>query len=179
MRGWAWALWLFTNPAWGSHLGGSPGDLVVLFDSGQTVASAPYLKKINDAVAQKEAALERAQAQWIAPEIGRIQISERDLFPLRTTLRPGAPVEIAVPGLTQTLYVIGMDARSLEWLTQKFPHLKASGAVGVVVAAEDPDAFARLRAELLSHGLLLDIGVGDAIAGAYGLSSYPALLVAP
>ncbi|MFV1849152.1 MAG: DUF2859 domain-containing protein [Thalassospira sp.] len=166
-------------PAWGSHQGGPPNDLLVLFDSGQTISSTPYLKKINDAVAEKEAALARAQAQWVAPDISQMQLSERDLFPLRTTLKPGAPVEITVAGLTQTLYVIGMDAQSLGWLTQQFPQLKARGAVGVVVAAEDPEAFVRLRAELLSHGLLLDIGVGDAMAEAYGLSSYPALLVAP
>ncbi|MEQ9590915.1 MAG: integrating conjugative element protein [Parvibaculaceae bacterium] len=180
MKRWAWGLWVIALPVWASHLGGPPGDLLVLFDSGQTVSSAPYLKKINDAVAQKEAALAQARARWVTPDLSQIQLSERDLFPIRTTrLHPGAPVEVAVKGLTQPMFVIGMDARSLRWVAEQFEQLKQRGALGVVVAAEDPEAFARLRSDLLAQGVLLDLGFGDAMAESYGLSSYPALLVAP
>lgn len=180
MRWTALALCLLGCSVWASHLDGSPRDLRVLFDTGRTISSAPYLKKINDAVAKKEAALAQARARWAIPNLNSVRVGEADLFPIRTErLHLAAPVERVVEGLTQPIFVIGMDRRSLQWVTHHFERLKQSGALGVVVAAEDPSAFARLRSDLLAHGILLDLGFGDAMAEAYGLSSYPALLVAP
>lgn len=176
-RALACGLWIVSCTAWASHLGDGPVELLVLVDTGPTVSSAPFLQKIHTAVANKERALQDAKSRLRSANLDPRGLSEKDLFPLSSTrMRSGTPLYLIRPGITQPIFVIGMDAHSLRWLEQEFDHLKHIGALGVVVDAPDVSAFHRLRASALKRGVLIDIGFGDAMATAFRFDTYPTVI---
>ncbi|MGP3790521.1 integrating conjugative element protein [Pseudomonas sp. B392_1p] len=104
--------------------------------------------------------------------------SEADMLPVRSTrLSPGevARRTIEAPGMPP-FFLVGDDARSRDWLSQRAPRLRELNAVGLVVNVDSASALAALRA--LAPGLSLAPTPGDDLAGRLGLRHYPALITA-
>lgn len=152
---------------------------VVLYDAGNTVSAAPYLRFIEQAESRRDDAINDAQAMLDAANIDPQPVTLEAFFPFRSErLRPAAPSQKQVDQLTSPLFVIGMDAASLSWLEDSFEQLKTLGAQGLVVEADNFDAFDALQRKALSRGIMIDIAPGDALAEGFGIHSYPVLLVA-
>lgn len=123
------------------------------------------------------AALERALTQLVHAELA-YAVSERAFFPLDAgSLQPGAFNTVQVRGLDTPLFVIGLDDASLAWLEDNAAELRELSARGLVVAGGDYAAYEALRRAAADTGLAVEAAPGEALAVAYGLKTYPALLV--
>lgn len=152
---------------------------VVIYSGTNTIAAAPYLRHIERAEAKRDDALDQAKALLDAADFDPNAVSLAAFFPFHSEqLRPGEPTQKSVEKLTSPLFVIGMDSKSLQWLDASFEQLKALGAQGLVVEAENYDAYDALRRKALARGVLIDVAPGDALAEGFGIHSYPVLLVA-
>lgn len=78
-----------------------------------------------------------------------------------------------LPGMVP-LFLIGEDAASLAWLTQRAPALKRLGANGLAVEVADAAALQRIQA--IAPGLAIWPVSGDDIAERLELEHYPVLI---
>ena len=152
---------------------------IVLHDAGNTIPAAPYLRHIANADSKRSNARSRAQALLADSTSAAAEpISLAAFFPIRSErLRPGSPSRKRIAKLPIPLFVIGMDAASLSWFEASIDELRALGAQGVVVEAENYADFDALRRRALSRGVVLDVTPGDAIADGFNIDSYPTVLV--
>ena len=151
---------------------------VVLYDAGNTISAGPYLRHIERAQGKRDDAIKDAQALLEASNIEPQPVTLEAYFPFRSErLQPAVASQKQVEHLTSPLFVIGMDAASLRWLEASFEQLKALGAQGLVVQAENFEAFDALQRSALSRGVMIDVAPGDALAEGFGIHSYPVLLV--
>ncbi len=144
-------------------------ELTVIYDSGDTQSIAPFLEAFE-----------------LANEIPR-----QNPVPTKPSLgaaNPEAWLPIQSPGLTpgfvqarshdrpfaRPFFLIGSDARSLQWLKNHRDRLKEIGAVGMLVQADTLDDL-RTIAELADGLSILPASATD-IAKALGISHYPVLI---
>ena len=112
-----------------------------------------------------------AHAQLPAVDIERF-------LPVHTeTLRAG-PFEAQRrrTGVSRPFFLIGCDAYSIEWLNKNRERLVSLQAFGLVVEAEDAQAYRRLEAT--AEGLVVRPVAGHLIAQHLGIQAYPALVTA-
>ena len=161
------------------HAQEAPAPTVVLYDAGNTIPVAPYLRHIAVAEHKRNQALASAQAQMAEASTGSVEpVSLAAFFPIRSErLQPGPPTRRRVAQLPIPIFVIGMDSVSLQWFEASINELRALGAQGVVVQAENFAEYDALRRQALSRGVVLDVTPGDAIAEGFDIKSYPTLLV--
>ena len=155
-------------------------ELAVIYDSGHTQPLAPLLDPLL--------ANERASADPAQPRepnlsshsmLGPAAIS--NLLPVRSpeltvgdsAERPLNPARLAL-GNPRPFFLIGSDARSLQWLATHRDMLKTLGAVGMLVQA-DTEADVRRVAEA-GRGLAITLGAGSDLAAALGIHHYPVLI---
>ncbi|PSS58909.1 integrating conjugative element protein [Pseudomonas sp. BBP2017] len=90
-------------------------------------------------------------------------------------LSPGAvpPRALNLPGIS-SLFLVGQDAASLEWLAQHAQTLQDLGASGLAVEVADAQALRRIQAA--APGLNIWPVSGDDIAERLELEHYPVLI---
>jgi len=145
--------------------------LTIIYDSGQTQPIAPYL----EVFASTDAPLPQRPA---TPEPALGAADPKAWLPLRSPgLTPG-PVEKQQHGrpFARPFFLIGSDPRSRQWLQAHRDRLKAIGAVGMLVQADNEDDL-RAIADLADGLPVLPASAGD-IAKALGISHYPVLISA-
>lgn len=111
--------------SWPSHA------LEIVYDSGRAVPIAPYLSDIVTGADEPD-------------------VLPGQAFPLTTLLRPGlldqdSVAVFAGQWMTQSMFIIADDARSLKWLSFNKPVLERAAAVGLVVGAQSRTSFKALQ----------------------------------
>ena len=100
------------------------------------------------------------------------------LLPLQSTLTVGDvethKVNKNVQFVPTTLFIVGADARSLEWLTKNHEKLEKEEAVGIVTSINSIGEFKSI--EQAANGLPLTPVAVDPIAQQLGISHYPVLI---
>ena len=146
-------------------------ELTVIYDSGNTRPIAPFLEVFEsaDKIPQQSPAPTRPQLGVADPEAW-LPIQSPGLTPgsvqARSHDRPFA----------RPFFLIGSDARSVQWLQDHRDRLKEIGAVGMLVQAKTLDDL-RTIAELADGLSILPASASD-IAKALGISHYPVLISA-
>ncbi|MCV4286441.1 integrating conjugative element protein [Pseudomonas capsici] len=146
-------------------------ELIVIEDFGG-VSAQPYYQALNLLPEKQPSPLSSLPAIPLKP------YSEADMLPVKSArLTPGQVTSrtLKAPGL-QPLFLIGDDALSRSWLTQRGDVLRQLNAVGLVVNVERPSALQELRQ--LANGLHLAPVSGDQLAEMIGLEHYPVLITA-
>lgn len=156
-------------------------ELIVIYDSGDTLPLAPYLISLQPAEPP------------MPPSIGANALSQREkrgaadirnLLPIRSPgLTPAAVSMHTVSeealkrlalGNARPFFLIGSDLLSQRWLQTRRTELQRLGAVGMLIQAETP-ADVRRIAEL-ADGLPITLGSASDIARALGIEHYPVLI---
>jgi integrating conjugative element protein (TIGR03765 family) len=149
--------------------------LVVLHDSGETRPLAPLLEASGFTF--------DGEADEIPPDPAPVppsteQVLDEHLQARSPNLSPGVQPRIAVGGsgthLPRPIFLVGADARSLDWLARHRIRLSALGAVGLVVDAEGLGDILQLRRA--AGELQLAAGSGEMLAEHFGLRHYPVLI---
>jgi len=138
---------------------------IIIHDTGRGLSLAPYFEPLKGTDAEA------------APAV-RVPDSVADgLLPIHTPeMSPGTVVKrpLNKPELTQPLFLIGPDARSLEWLRRHRERLIQINAIGMLVEANttnDLQAVANI-----SKGLRIMPASASDIARLLGLTHYPVLI---
>jgi integrating conjugative element protein (TIGR03765 family) len=154
---------------------------VVLGDSGRTRPLAAYLEVVNveRGTAVRERVHHTRQGRGVAADAAAIGL------PARTPqMRSGAMARSApspellrrLERLPQPVFLVGADARSLDWLRRHRARLAEHGAVGFLVeASAEADLKAVRRA---GDGLAIVPASASMLAEVLGLTRYPVLLSA-
>lgn len=78
-------------------------------------------------------------------------------FPMVSALKParlmGAPQVLDAKWLTRPMFLMGDDARSIEWLKRHAPALRRADASGVVLAAASTESFKAVQRIASDHQL--------------------------
>ncbi|MBX8508957.1 integrating conjugative element protein [Pseudomonas cichorii] len=146
-------------------------DLIVIEDLGG-VSAQPYYQALNLQPETRPSPLASLPAIPVKP------YAEADMLPVKSVrLTPGQVTgrTLKAPGL-QPLFLVGDDALSRSWLTQRGDVLRQLNAVGLVVNVEQHSALQELRQ--LADGLHLAPVSGDQLAEMIGLEHYPVLITA-
>ncbi len=77
----------------------------------------------------------------------------------------------------QPFFIMGMDRTSLDWLARTLPTLLAINATGMVVQAANREDWQRLQTRARASGLSLALYPDAGLVAAYGLTTYPVLVV--
>lgn len=140
---------------------------VIIHDTGRGLSLAPYFEPLQDVDA------------GTAPTV-RIPDSVADgLLPVHTPeMSPGAVAKrpLHKPELAQPLFLIGADARSLEWLRRHRERLIQINAIGMLVEAHTLSDLQAVAA--ISNGLRIMPASASDIARLLELRHYP-VLIAP
>jgi len=139
--------------------------LTVIYDSGNTVSIAPYIK-ING----KTMTLPRKQ-------MGLKKKTLDMYFPVTTPgMKPGKVDSraLSVPHFQTPLFIIGSDTLSSQWLITRVEELKALNAIGMLVEAKSIKELQEIRA--LAKGLRINAVSGQDIAEQLKLTHYPVLI---
>jgi integrating conjugative element protein (TIGR03765 family) len=146
----------------------------VIFDSGQTVPISQFLAPAfqNSNVSQG------APMRPVAPDAGGAPLPVT--FPVRTAsmspgkLQPTANAVKLQSWLPTAVFLIGTDDLSREWLVRNREVLAKQRAGGIVVHADNIDAFRSMQA--LGRGLPMAPSSADALAKRLRLNVYPVLI---
>lgn len=139
-------------------------ELTVIYDSGNTRPTAPYLKA------------HRIQLSEVPkpPDMGKVSIAH---YPVKTTKLSLGPVEPQVVKLSPTfqpVFIVGSDELSQQWLQINQDRLLKLLAVGIVTEIESE---ARLRELKKQFPRLLFMPMSaDTIAGFLPVKHYPVLI---
>ena len=148
--------------------------LVVVYRGSRVIAAEPFYSKLGQVPTTFGAAAHALQNDTAAREQVTTPVS---LFPVTSAaLGPGDPREITVDQLYQPFFFLGMDPSSLAWLRTHYARLQRIGAFGLVVEAQDWNAWLQLKAEAAQAGITLSLLPGDALAAIYGIATYPTLV---
>lgn len=148
--------------------------LIVVEDVGG-VSALPYYRALNLQTNPSRTAAPSAPLEVPVPSR---PYSEADLLPVRSKhLTPGAVERrvIEAPGL-HSLFLVGDDERSHQWLGQRGDVLRELGAIGLVVNVDSLAALDELRR--LAPGLVLSPVSADDLARRLGIRHYPVLITA-
>ena len=155
-------------------------DLVVLLQGEDTIDAKPYYQRITI----KESEFKKATRFRPTPDILELKpsrsnpVSLKERFPVTTSLmKPGNPTRLNRDHVYQPFFLLGMDTHSIAWMRQYYQDLSVMQAHGIIVQADDWEAWLALKAEALQHGITLTLLSGDALAQMYGISRYPVLVV--
>jgi integrating conjugative element protein (TIGR03765 family) len=146
-------------------------ELTVLYDSGRSWPIDRYLEPIVSGRAEDPATGKPPEEQVAAVDL-------EALLPVRSpSLSPGPVMarEFDTP-VPLAFFMIGSDARSLDWLATHRDYLQQQGAVGLLVDAgnkEDLEAVARV-----AQGLPMTPASGEDIARVLGIRHYPVAITA-
>lgn len=152
-------------------------DITTISTSGKSVSAEKYYRQIELKKPSFDEALELAKEEFENED--QAPVTLESFFPVETEMmRAAEPLKKSVPKLMGTIFIIGMDQRSLRWFEASLPDLRASAAHGLVVQADSYERFMHLQKFARDNGVSLDIAQGDVIADLYGASSYPLVLVA-
>ncbi len=158
---------------------------VVVYRDDNAVPAEPYWRSLlggeSTAMPRANAAREAAAAGGGHTAVDPVSpLAMADRLPLHSAgMRSGAPGIYSVAGMARPLFVIGMDAGSLDWLTAAARTLVAIGASGLVVQAPSRTEWLALRDAAAGAGLSLQLFDSAVLQGMYPVSTYPALLVSP
>ncbi|WP_026145342.1 integrating conjugative element protein [Pseudomonas asplenii] len=146
-------------------------ELTVVQDLGGTSALA-YYRSLN--LPLKDAP---TGAISVAPR--RVKpYSEADMLPVRSpSMSPGrvAPRAHSLPGL-QTIFLVGDDPLSRQWLRERVEVLRDLKAMGLVINVQRPQALTELRQ--LGEGLQMAPVAADDLAHRLAITHYPVLVTA-
>ena len=155
--GWIGLLGLSCLPVWALP--------VVILDSGKTEPVAKYLPQSRGKLSD--------QANG-PPSLSQLQAKA---LPVSTpSMTPGNVATLAkhFPYVQQPIFLVGDDELSRTWLHKKRAQLKAIGAVGLLIQAQDMQAVQRMTA--LADGLPLTPASAEGFARDLGLRHYPVLI---
>lgn len=143
----------------------------VIYDSGLTWPLAPFM-----AIFDEDFAGQSAEPPPKLPS----GVTLEALLPIRTPeMRPGTVRPRTLQGpptATRPLFLIGVDAGSLEWLETHRETLIELGAVGMLIEAESVAEVQQVAAR--TEGLEVLPASGSELARALGLRHYPVLISA-
>ncbi|AYH44507.1 PFL_4695 family integrating conjugative element protein [Azoarcus sp. DN11] len=156
---------LFAPPSWSAApLASRPP--TVIHDAGG-VPLAPYFEPFADDAAREPARYIPAQPQ--PPQ----------LFPV-VSIRAGPgrllqnPMPSKLPGGPgQSIFIVGDDPASLDWLQRNADALRRMGARGIVASVGTPEGFLRLRTSVDLHMVPMS---ADALLEAAGIHVWPVLI---
>lgn len=146
--------------------------LKVIGNNGDSLSATPYYRALqtNDEAQTPSAMLiPSSTGPAFDKPLGDIR------FPVQSSLTPGdvSTQKIAVPGLSQPLFVIGDDKRSIAWVQQHQSQLQRLHALGIVTNIEDASAFAKLQQQV---GLPLVPASLDDLTRLLPVQHYPFLI---
>ena len=121
---------------------GTEDRLEVVLDTGTTVPGSPYLAHLLNG--------DRADPEQLTDV----------RFPLHSRLKSAVLATVLAPvfdarWMTMPIFVLGSDRASQQWLVLNQAHLRASGAIGIVVDAPSAQAFKAMQALARQFNLLL------------------------
>lgn len=154
--------------------GAGPEDrgLVVVHDSGRTVAAAPHLPGRIEADGKTLAAAVAEAKRRLAGE--RLRLPRAGLVHAGP-MRGAAPVRLRRPGVHRPVFAFG--AGQLQWLEGVAEELRALDAQGFVVSARTPADVGTATAVSRELGLPDPVPVsGEAFMRMYGASTYPVIV---
>lgn len=138
---------------------------IIIHDTGRGLSLAPYYAPLKGTAAET------------APPV-RVPDSVADgLLPIHTPeMSPGSVAKrpLNKPELTQPLFLIGPDARSLAWLRRHRERLIQINAIGMLVEANTLSDLQAVAA--ISKGLRIMPASASDIARLLGLTHYPVLI---
>jgi integrating conjugative element protein (TIGR03765 family) len=169
------------------------GDLIVIYDNGQTKSIAPLLIPFHfseESVDEiRSGASDNAGGLATRKSLSKSTLIQgsgalSNLLPVRSPalqvgdlagnqLKPDVLSRLA-QGNPRPFFVIGSDQVSLRWLATHREVLKSLGAVGMLVQA-DTEHDVRQVADI-AEGLSITLGSGSDLASALGIYRYPVLI---
>lgn len=136
--------------------------LIVIYDSGDTLPTAPYLPQRSE-----------PQPKHSKPS----SVNKAFQLPIETpSMSPGG-VEVTAKSLKylqQPLFLVGADARSKAWLAAKRDQLVKLNAVGLLVQANTLEEIQAMQT--LAKGLRLIPASAESFAKPLSLTHYPVLI---
>ncbi|MFC1313028.1 MAG: integrating conjugative element protein [gamma proteobacterium symbiont of Ctena orbiculata] len=146
-------------------------ELTVIHDSGHTQSIAPFLD-----VFESTEGMPKQNPIPIPIKSSLGAADPKAWLPIQSTgLTPGPVLARAHDRpFTRPFFLIGSDARSLQWLQAHRDRLKEIGAVGMLVQAETMDDLRTIAR--LADGLSILPASGSDIAKALSVSHYPVLI---
>lgn len=155
-------------------------EITVIHDSGETQPLAPYLRPMQVEKPRNSRVRNTLPLPSVRAAADRLRLP----LPLRSEVMHSGPY--TAPSLAaavaarlrvsnpQPFFLLGSEARSLEWLAQHHETLQALGAVGLLVQAETEDDVRRIAA--IAPELPISLGSGDDLAEVLGIRVYPVLV---
>jgi integrating conjugative element protein (TIGR03765 family) len=152
--------------------------LTVIYQGPRVIAAAPFYSRLGTRPTRPDITPALLRHDKVARQHLDTPATSEDRFPLRSeALAPGAPRTRSVERLYRPFFVLGMDPASLAWLQVNAEQLAQQGAFGLVVEAAEWNAWQALKRAAASQGIALSLMPGDALAGVYGIRTYPTLFV--
>lgn len=143
---------------------------VVVYSATQSVPAAPYIQAIAQPRQQNSSRPDSAPKVGVTPLEARLPLMPRQL-------QPGTPSVQRTRAPVRPFFVMGMDRTSLEWLARTLPTLLAINATGMVVQAANREDWRLLQMKARDSGLSLVLYPDAALVEAYGLETYPVLVM--
>ena len=145
---------------------------VVVYSGAQAVPAAPYIQSLAQPRPQSDRRANPTPKPGVVPLETRLPLIPRQL-------RPGTPSVHRTRAPVQPFFIVGMDRISLDWLARTLPTLLSINATGMVVQAANGDDWLRLQNKAQAAGLSLALYPDTGLREAYGITTYPMLVVPP
>lgn len=145
---------------------------VVVYRGPQAVAAAPYIQSLAQPRPQRDLHANPTPKPGVMPLESRLPLIPRQL-------RVGAPSVLRTRAPIQPFFIMGMDRASLDWLARTLPTLLSIHATGMVVQAANRGDWLRLKNTAQAAGLTLALYPDTGLKDAYGITTYPMLVVPP
>ncbi|MFV0277976.1 MAG: PFL_4695 family integrating conjugative element protein [Parahaliea sp.] len=143
---------------------------VVVYSGAQAVPAAPYMQSLAQPRPQKDSRANPTPKRGVTPLETRLPLMPRQL-------QRGSPVVQRIEAPVQPFFIVGMDGTSLDWLARTLPTLLSINATGMVVQAANRDDWLLLQNKALAAGLSLALYPDTGLKEAYGITTYPVLVV--
>ncbi len=170
---------LWIAPVCGDSLRGEP---VVVFKHPRAISARPYWEPLlqGEQETRGTAVTAMPKSAVAAGRASSYKLAIEDRLPLySSTMRSAEPALYIQPGMSQPLFIVGMDTTSLTWLTRHMETLVSLGATGLVVEAGNLEDWVMLRDAARQAGVSLQLFDSDSLVEVYTIDSYPTLIVSP
>ena len=145
---------------------------VVVYSGAHSVPTAPYTRSLVQPRSQSDSRANPTPKRGVVPLETRLPLMPRHL-------RLAAPSVQRTRAPVQPFFIVGMDRTSLDWLARTLPTLLAIGATGMIVQAANRDDWLILQNKAQAAGLTLALYPDTGLKEAYGITTYPMLVVPP
>lgn len=143
---------------------------IVVYRGAKSVSAAPYIQAFSQRQKTTPAREHSRATTGVTPLVSRLPLAPKQLT-------VGSPTVRRTQAPVNPFFVMGMDRTSLDWLAQMLPSLLRINATGMVIQASHRADWQALQSKARASGLSLALYPDTGLTSAYGLTTYPVLVL--